>query len=67
MADFPINTDIKAIPYADRYKTDEDGCRWVLLEEAKSEMKNLSLENAHMRLQLHDIVLIITQVREVTP
>lgn len=34
-----VNTDIICIPYTDRYKTDADGYRWVMLEEAKKQLK----------------------------
>ena len=39
MSDTPTKTDISHVPYTERYKTDDNGYRWILLEEAKREIK----------------------------
>jgi hypothetical protein len=44
-----INTDIRGIKYTDRYRTDEKGRRWVMLEQAKIEIKSLEEENEKLK------------------
>jgi hypothetical protein len=57
------NTDISAIPYHLRYKTDENKHRWILLEEAKTciasatrELKEkLDSERSNERLKINAV------------
>lgn len=41
MPDFDINN----IPYEQRYMTDDDGVRWIMLEEAKREIEKAKAES----------------------
>lgn len=47
-------TDISEIPYHKRYKTDDDGYRWVMLEESKNQIAILQSEMDELKEQLEN-------------
>lgn len=48
-------TDIAAIDYTERYKTDDDGYRWVMLEEAKKQYTILEQQIEQLQAELDSI------------